>query len=114
MWRRIPLIAILALGMVGCAEETPATGNTVEVTRAEYGEEWPLTVDRGIVGCEADAVTFTAPDGEVYGVNGHALARGSQEIDPIWRAAPDQFDPDFTLRVSIGPLLDRGLELCEE
>jgi hypothetical protein len=84
-----------------------------EVTRAEYGEDWPLTVARGILSCHSTgggAVVFTAPDGTVYWVNGHgSTVPGAKDIEPIWRDSPEPYIP----KVSIGPLIDRGLELCE-
>jgi hypothetical protein len=53
-------------------------------------------------------VVFTAPNGREYAVNGMASGRGYADIDPIWRDAPGPAP-----KVSIGPLIDVGLELCE-
>jgi hypothetical protein len=55
-------------------------------------------------------VASTGPDGEIYWVNGHASTRGYKKIDPIWRNSPEPYIP----KVSIGPLINRGLELCDE
>lgn len=50
--------------------------NERSVTRAEYGEQWPFTVDSGTLVCvEASAVLFRT-DGGLYALNGRA--RGSR------------------------------------
>lgn len=51
-------------------------GPGVEVHADEYGRRWPLTVDHGILRCDDKAVTFEAPDGIVYALNGPAKVRG--------------------------------------
>jgi hypothetical protein len=84
------LILALAVTVVGC-ESDSGTSNSdgVEVSAAELGDKWPLTVDRGTLRCEGDIdVIFTAPDGTEYGVNGTALDHGFKDIDPIWATAP--------------------------
>jgi hypothetical protein len=80
------------------------------VSRALFeaqGFRWPLTVDEGTVRCEAFAISFVAPNGREYALNGVASSRYPR-IDPIWAA-----DPDFPgLKISIGPLIDAGQPLC--
>jgi hypothetical protein len=51
-------------------------------------------------------VTFNV-EGALYGVNGFGSEKYA-DIQPIWRPAPGG------LRVDIGPMIDRGLKLCEE
>jgi hypothetical protein len=83
-----------------------------KVTAEEFGSDWPLTVDEGHLNCEgAGAVTFTDPGGTTYAVNGTAQgATDYPEIDAIWADSNDNFAP----KKNIGPLIDRGLDLCEE
>lgn len=102
--RSVALLAVLA--MAGCVGS--GSDNSITVTRADFGDEWPLTVEEGELACEADAVTFTT-GGTTYGVNGLAIGRGHPEIDPIWADDPEGLVP----KINIGPLLQRGLELCE-
>ena len=66
-----------------------------------------LTVDGGTLACEgAGAVTFTV-GGTTYAVNGMASGNGQwPDIDPIWAKGSD------TPKKDIGPLIDRGLQLC--
>lgn len=96
---------VVAIWLVGCGE-----GN---VSSDEFGADWPLTVDSGDLSCEGSngfgAVVFTDPDGNEYGVNGVAAGQGYSPIDPIWKD-----DPELAgLKISIGPLIDRGLSLCK-
>lgn len=95
----------IALVLFGCGE-----GN---VSSDEFGSKWPLTVDSGDLRCEGSqgfgSVVFTDPDGNEYGVNGVAVGQGYPPIDPIWKD-----DPELAgLKISIGPLIDRGLSLCK-
>lgn len=81
----------------------------IRVSREDFGDDWPLTVDEGVLACvPAFAVVFTA-GGETYAVNGQAATQGYADIDPIWADDPDGLAP----KKNIGPLIDRGLELCE-
>ena len=112
---------------------TPARSKRVRhVSRADFGDAWPLTVEGGTLRCKRlvikgvranlDAVTFEA-EGKVYSVNGVASSwKMGREIDPIW-AAPEPLmvrnpspPPEFinvaTPKKSIGPLIDAGLALC--
>jgi hypothetical protein len=102
---------ILALVLTGCGSYGDGGGDEgggLEVSQADFGKDWPLTVQSGTLNCEgAGAVTFTT-DGTTYAVNG--LASGMDrwpEIDPIWADEP------HGLKKNIGPLIDRGLELCD-
>jgi hypothetical protein len=84
----------------------------VEVSRSDFGSSWPLTVDSGTLRCEgqkgAGAVVINA-DGTDYAVNGTAKGQGYADIDPVWAD-----DPELAgLKISIGPLIDRGLSLCK-
>lgn len=89
-------------------EEQPPS-NEADVSAADLGAEWPLTVPRGVLRCEGGAVTFTASGGTVYAINGTAMTRNAgADIHSIWRDSPD----GLGLKINIGPLIDRGLDLC--
>jgi hypothetical protein len=86
-----------------------------EVTKAEFGKKWPLSVPSGLLRCESfgpelGEVIFTAPDGTEYGLNGTAQDGGYPPIDPIWLYEPGM--KRYGLKINIGPLIDRGLALC--
>jgi hypothetical protein len=85
----------------------PVSGNTRTVSAACI-DPWPLTVDSGLLSCNADSVTIST-GGTVYAVNGMAETRGDGiDIDPVWADNPDLDG----LKVNIGGLIDAGLALC--
>jgi len=107
-------LVVLSGLLAGCSEASSSLngeeGKSIEVTRATWHDgQWPFTVPRGILGCHQPpfpgAVTFNV-EGRTYGINGDATEY--PEVDPIWSPAPGG------LRVDIGPMIDRGLKLCEE
>lgn len=114
------LLLALVFGVVGCGDsgDPPERAAAPELDRGAISKddvpmgEWPLTVKEGVVRCEGGgSVIFRAPDDTDYAVNGTALTQrpGLPKIDAIWRN-----DPDVPgLRINIGPVLNKGLELCE-
>jgi hypothetical protein len=58
-----------------------------QVTRAEFGDAWPLTIESGTLRCQgSDAVTFET-GGRTYDVSGAAAIVGGgfgEPSDPIW------------------------------
>lgn len=134
------VITVLALFIFGC-EKKPAdaparvaaesatpkpsveTRHEVTITRAEYGEAWPFTVESGVLkgtptgrklsdGTELAEVTF-ATGGRTYYVNG--TAKGTQryaELDDIW-AAGSSIAEEVPLKKNIGPIIERGLKLAQ-
>lgn len=82
------------------------------VTRDEFDDDWPLDVERGSIrGAPLDngdaILLFQVSDGTQYKLNGLASQTSAEVIDAIWSA-----DPDIPgAKVSIGPLITRGLEI---
>lgn len=84
-----------------------ATPNRVYVSRSEFGNRWPLTVDSGEIECIDGFVLVFHHGGKTYQLNGAATARGYPAINPIWRD-----DPSIPgTKISIAPLIKRGLTL---
>jgi hypothetical protein len=103
---------VLALAGCGGSDEGSSADeqdqSSKEVTSADYGDEWPLTVDSGTLACDGDAVTFTA-GGKTYAVNGMATTRSAGvDIEPIWADNPEVEGT----KKSIGVLINDGLALC--
>ena len=97
----------------------PATldRHEVTITRGEYGEAWPFTVDSGVLrgkalgvklsnGTELAEVTFTT-GGKTYYANGTAKGTNRYaELDDIWAAE------GTWSKKSMWPITDRGLKLA--
>jgi hypothetical protein len=97
--------------------DTSLAPNEVRITRQDFGEDWPFTVDEGILafratgelstGEQVGAVTFTV-NGKTYGVNGIAMGHKQYaDITAIWAPHPTIKGA----RKNIGPVIDRGLRL---
>jgi hypothetical protein len=100
--------AVSMCAAFGCSGGGSAEAGTRHITRADYGDEWPLTVESGTLSCQpGGAIVFTAEDGTAYGVNG--LAADFAEIDSIWADNPSGVTP----KLNIGPLIEDGQELCD-
>lgn len=100
----------------------PAETTTARNRPAGYVSEetwsdgpWPFTVPEGTllcapygVGGNQQSVTFVA-NRAMYAVNGTAKGTGQfEDIDSIWKENPDI--PGT--KVNIGPMLEKGLSLC--
>ena len=90
--------------ILGCASRM--------VTAEEYGDRWPLTVERARLCCRHQAV-WVKVNRKKYGVNGlsysllkrHGLT--VHKLEKIWRPNPEIEG----LRMNIGPLIEDGLKL---
>lgn len=104
------LMVLSACSLSEDASDEPAS-NEQKMSRADLGDDWPLTVESGIVRCEgAGEIYFDAANGTTYAVNGLALGRDTApKIDPIWANNPDIKGT----KINIGPIIDQGLELCD-
>lgn len=89
--------------LTGCGH--PGT----KMTRSEYGDRWPLTVNEGVVSYDR-GVLFTT-NGVTYAVNGTALSNHQDlpKINEIW--ADDTRYPGMGIKKDIGVIIDKGLEL---
>ena len=117
------VIVLVLLAIGACApEETANSGssgdnsppslaaNEARMSRAELGDDWPLTTEEGIVSCEGAGEVYFTTNGTHYAVNG--LANGldnAPDIEAIWADDPKMKG----LKINIGPIIDRGLELCD-
>ncbi len=89
-------------------EDDSLAANEVRISRDDYGDAWPFTVEEGVLACVDLKHTFTA-DGTTYALNGMAIQAGYPEIDEIWLD-----DPAIPgAKVSISPFNSLASELCE-
>jgi hypothetical protein len=103
---KTPIRAILLLfALLGCGE----SGNSgLEVSKGEFRESWPFTVQSGILDCVDGQAAVFKTDGRVYQLNGSARSRGYAPIDPIWRENPEI--PGT--KVNISRMIDLALQQC--
>lgn len=107
-WNKYGAVTLLLLA-VGCGGErgTP-------VTQEQFGDEWPLAVSSGNLSCvsldgQRQIVTFIAPDGVEYALNGNAQSTGYfRSINLIQK--PDPTNPPA--KKNLAALIDAGLKLC--
>jgi hypothetical protein len=111
----------ISKGRVDCerlfAVEEQSSPEGREVTKEEFGEDWPFTVERGFVDCTnlsgglREAVFRSG--GMTYALNGtarsRAKAQGYEDVMDIWRDDPN--NPG--LKIDIGPILDLALQECD-
>ncbi len=89
-------------------ESQSVSADTGEISREEYGENWPFTVDSGRLECWRGPAAVFVADGTVYQLNGVAKQMGHAPIDPIWRDNP----AIPGTKISLGPVIQRALKLC--
>ncbi|MDW0360800.1 DUF2511 domain-containing protein [Halomonas venusta] len=106
----------LSIRVIGTASELGtdvesqiASKDTGEISREEYGEAWPFTVDSGRLECWRGPSAVFITSGKVYQLNGMARQMGHAPLEPIWRDNPDI--PGT--KVNIGPMIERALRLCD-
>ncbi|MCE8025240.1 DUF2511 domain-containing protein [Billgrantia aerodenitrificans] len=102
--RSIKLVLVMAFAM----SYGQAFGSDLEVSRSEFGDTWPFTVESGVVACVDGQAAIFKSGGKSYQLNGFARSRGYAPIDPIWRDNPDI--PGT--KVSIGEMIRIALERC--
>ena len=82
-----------------------------KLTKADFEDRWPLTVDEGIIDCVNQAVIFKT-NSKTYAVNGTATnSKKYLDIIEIWGVDTAYHDPN--IRMDISPLIDVGLKLCK-
>jgi hypothetical protein len=127
------LVAVTALGLAGCDSGTGDSGPTgpvnlqgapvekadadpepggKQVSRAQFGDKWPLSIERGTLHCKGSkasgAVTLFA-DGITYALNLNAQDSGYAQPGALW--LDDKDNPGSKL--PMGPLVVEGMKLCQ-
>lgn len=88
----------------------PVDRHRRKVTKEEFGDKWPLTVDEGEIECKDKFIRLFHHGGKTYALNGIAKSRGFKPIDPIWKDNPELGDG---FKINIGPLLEAAGKLCD-
>ena len=109
------LFAFLVILLTALAPPLGWTFNR-EIHQKEYGDSWPLTVPETRLFCEGNMV-FVLVNDVYYPLNGRAKSQ-LRTRRPAWTVRPLKDiwkfrDAEFDIRVSISPLIDDGLKLCQ-
>lgn len=90
-----------------------------KITKQEYGEKWPLTVNEGYISCHNSAIVFECND-KLYPVNGTAKSRYDtnskyNDISEIWAYDDElnRLDGIQKYKKDITPIIEAGLKICE-
>ena len=94
--------------------EAPLSPSEVKITKQEFGDKWPFTVDEGVLACKGSGgigeVTFRV-EGRTYAVNGNAKATNNYlPLMEIWADAPSI---PGAKKGNVMPIIERGLQLCQ-
>ncbi len=121
------IISVLAVLLaVGCSDggdrptvaestETDAAENGVLITKAEYGEDWPYTVDSGFLYCDPPGSNVVLrAEGKVYALNGRAMGNAAERGYLNARDSITLKDENGYLTVGdVGNIIERGLSMCD-
>lgn len=130
------LTFIFIFTIISCSNNGPKILNEKAISKEEFGDKWPLTVEKGIIQCvkyEVDGVNPELMKGvifvygeKIYGVNGTAKSQGKElGYEDITTIISDDIkmkedamrmgasEKDATVKMDISPILDAGLKLCE-
>jgi hypothetical protein len=114
------VVILIVCSLVGCStqqiEPKKLESKKLEIDAQQYGENWPLRVERGKLACEHNSVTFEA-DGIIYAINGRAQTENNRN-GRGWANSKKirRYDPKGVMYglMDVGPLIQRGLALCGE
>jgi Protein of unknown function (DUF2511) len=75
----------------------------IEVNQSQYANHWPFEVEQARLRCEGKGAVILTVRGTDYAVNGMAASNRYRPIQAVI------IDP----KIDIGPIISRGLTLCE-
>ena len=105
--RLIPFLGALLL-VVACSPDKGFA--TRKVSREDYGVQWPLTVDGGVLACEPGDVATITVDGRTWPLDGVTEAGAYEGFLRIWeRRAGEGADS----RKDLSPLTEDAYALCD-
>lgn len=130
------LIILLSMVAVSCKDSEPKILNERKISKSDLKDKWPLTVNEGTIKCVEYEIEGINPElsqgvlievkGIDYALNGTAKTwsekYGYSNIEEIWLEnlklknelmKLGVSEKDATSKISIGPLLEEGLKLCE-
>lgn len=124
-WFAVFVFALIIIGLFACTDPPTENGSSNEVANLPVSldkswpvDEWPLSVDSGVLSCLDDGSVVFEHGNTKYAINGFATSRGYADIDPIWKA-PEEVKIDGVVisapkmsMILLDILLDFDLDLC--
>lgn len=114
----IGIVLLLVTGCSGSTGDNAATagaGKGIEITKAEYGSDWPYTVDSGRLYCDPPGSNVVmASGGRVYALNGRAMGNSAERGYLNARDSITLKDENgyFTIG-DTQRIISRGLSMCD-
>jgi hypothetical protein len=122
------VIILAVLVMAGCSDggdrsiaadsnrssTTHRAENGILITKAEYGNDWPYTVDSGLLYCDPPGGNVVLKSGgKVYALNGRAMgnAKGKGYLNARDSITFRDKNGYFTVG-DVGKIISRGLSMC--
>ena len=103
-------MSALCAAFLSACSSTPEY-KTVEVTADQFGDKWPLTVDKGTLHCEPPTrIFFTTAEGHKYGVNGTAAI----DAPSILQIVKDKDVGGVNIKMDATLLIEEGMKLCQK
>lgn len=102
----LPCLSLLLL-LPACSPDQGFA--TREVSRDDYGAQWPLTVEEGVLACEPGDVATVTVSGRSYALK--ALSGGDDvpaDFRRIWAHVPQSGS-----RSDLSPLVEDAEALCD-
>jgi hypothetical protein len=105
----MPIVMLAAL-LTACGGTAPRPG--LAVSRADYGDRWPFTVERGTLRCTPESprsdrrfVTLETDKRIEFGLNGAAIGFGFPDVREALQPGKTGAD--------VQPFIALGLPLCD-
>src|SRR5688500_4893595 len=108
-WLRLAVASVALVVGTGCADDHEAGVRSVMVAKEALGDHWPFVVDSGSLRCQ-DGAGPVRQQAATCGLMRAAREEAAPPPFPIWVWAGG---PALDRRVSLAPLVERGLALCE-
>lgn len=78
------------------------------VDKQQHGDDWPFTVEAGVIGCEDGLYPYFKAKGHIYKLT-EMTKPNYESVAPIWRDNPNKAGSKYSLLIFI----DAALGFCD-
>lgn len=100
------------VALVWLAMSAPIHAETLTITSAEWGDEWPFTVNQIELSCKNVAAVLMTANGKTYTLNGKAKTQFKQLPDSRDITKPNPKYGAGAVMTLPSDMIQRGLALC--